>query len=247
MVSGLVWWSPLISFWWGASSTDWHWPLGGDEDEELTIFIIISVLVVEDDDESDFSRLYEKPRLVGSKNAKYFFSELLFCRTSLKIFACAWPLAIHAFDLCFKRIEKKMDRAPLPPHLHIMALFSYNNYPHLWFPLGRPGGQGGNVTLWAIASKHNEEQSKSIINHRHFIRLIETKRQICQISLCSYIFSLFASSISTTPVSAITSKQALRVKFAIEFYKSKITPDFYRLSKCPVRCLIYLCIRKSFI
>ena len=48
----------------------------------------------------------------------------------------------------------------------------------------------------------------------------------------------------STPVSAITSKQALRVKFAIEFYKSKITPDFYRLSKCPVRCLIYLCIRK---
>ena len=92
-----------------------------------------------------------------------FFSELLFCRTSLKIFACAWPLAIHAFDLCFKRIEKKMDRAPLPPHLHIMALFSYNNYPHLWFLLGRPGGQGGNISLWAIASKHNEEQSKSII------------------------------------------------------------------------------------
>ena len=163
MVSGLVWWSPLISFWWGASSTDWHWPLGGDEDEELTIFIIISVLVVEDDGENDFSRLNEKPRLVGSKNAKYFFSELLFCRTSLKIFACAWPLAIHAFDLCFKRIEKKMDRAPLPPHLHMMALFSYNNYPHLWFLLGRPGGQGGNISLWAIASKHNEEQSKSII------------------------------------------------------------------------------------
>ena len=44
-----------------------------------------------------------------------------------------------------------------------MALFSYNNYPHLWFPLGRPGGQGGNISLWAIASKHNEEQSKSII------------------------------------------------------------------------------------
>ena len=37
MVSGLVWWSPLISFWWGASSTDWHWPLGGDEDEDVII------------------------------------------------------------------------------------------------------------------------------------------------------------------------------------------------------------------
>ena len=81
-------------------------------------------------------------------------------------------------------------------------------------------------------------------HHRHFIRLIETRRQTCQIFLCSAIFFLFASSIST-PVSAITSKQALRVKFAIEFYKSKITPDLYRLSKCPVRCLIYLCIRKS--
>ena len=40
---------------------------------KLTIFIIISVLVVEDDDESDFSRLNEKPRLVGSKNAKLLF------------------------------------------------------------------------------------------------------------------------------------------------------------------------------
>ena len=81
-------------------------------------------------------------------------------------------------------------------------------------------------------------------NLRHFIRLIETRRQICQIFLCSAIFFLFASSIST-PVSAITSKLALRVKFATEFYKSNITPDLYRLSKCPVRCLIYLCIRKS--
>ena len=121
-----------------------------------------------------------------------------------------------------------------------MALFSYNNYPHLWFPLGRPGGQGGNISLCLKTQRRTIQE-----HHRHFIRLIETKRQICQISLCSYIFSLFASSISTTPVSAITSKQALRVKFAIEFYKSKITPDFYRLSKCPVRCLIYLCIRKS--
>ena len=103
---------------------------------------------------------------------------------------------------------------------------------------------------WQYLSLSNclKTQRRTIQEHHlHFIRLIETKRQICQISLCSYIFSLFASSISTTPVSAITSKQALRVKFAIEFYKSKITPDFYRLSKCPVRCLIYLCIRKSFI
>ena len=137
----------------------------------------------------------------------------------------------------FQNNRKNMDRAPYYGTFFVQQLPSSLISP--W---------SSRWPRWQYLSLSNclKTQRRTIQEHHlHFIRLIETKRQICQISLCSYIFSLFASSISTTPVSAITSKQALRVKFAIEFYKSKITPDFYRLSKCPVRCLIYLCIRKS--
>ena len=157
MVSGLVWWSPLISFWWGASSTDWHWPLGGDEDENVVIDNIRNhkcvcgwgwwwEWILKIVWETQVSR-QQKCKITFLVNC--FFVELYLLVHDLSL-PCFWSM--------FQKNRKKtwIERP-------IMALFSYNNYPHLWFPLGRPGGQGGNISLWAIASKHNEEQSKSII------------------------------------------------------------------------------------